>query len=422
MRLSRRTLLGSMAVTGAALAMPSIVRAQEDESFWDGLTRGRMMRDTDQQGNTATAKSLVDTIEPILSYDTAYNLQLAIQNHEQFIAAGGGWAAPSRETFGLSVGKSGKAVTQLKQRLMTNGDMPYEKRVSNDFDNSLDAALRAFQARHGLIINGQVDEPTFYALAVPVEYRLNQLRLNAMRIEQWAAALSDRYVVVNIPAAVVEAVENSQVVQRHNSVVGKVDRATPILNSKIFQVKFNPYWTVPKSIIEKDMIKYMNEDPEYLTKFKIRIFDGKGNEIPPTAIDWTTKDAVKYTFRQDPGGENSMGHCKIDFYNKHDVYMHDTPQKALFGENARFHSSGCMRCENIEELVAWLLRDNGGGWNPQSVLQAWDQGMREDIKLDVQVPIHTTYITAWANRQGSVSFRDDVYNFDAQGTVSFTDA
>ena len=95
----------------------------------------------------------------------------------------------------------------------------------------------------------------------------------------------------------------------------------------------------------------MNEDPEYLTKFHIRIFDGKGNEIPPDAINWQTTEAVKYTFRQDPGGENSMGHCKIDFYNPYDVYMHDTPQKALFGENARFHSSGCVRCENIDELV-----------------------------------------------------------------------
>ena len=302
---------------------------------------------------------------------------------------------------------------------MINGDMPLEKRVNDEFDAPLDAAVRLFQARHGLVINGQVDEATFYALAVPADYRLNQLRINAQRIDQWASALSDRYVAVNIPAATVEAVEGAQVVQRHNSVVGKVDRATPILNSKIFQVKFNPYWTVPKSIIEKDLIKYMNEDPEYLTKFKIRIFDGNGNEIPPTAINWQTTEAVKYTFRQDPGGENSMGHCKIDFYNKYDVYMHDTPQKALFGENARFHSSGCMRCENIEELVAWLLRDNGGGWTPESVMAAWEQGMREDIKLDVQIPIHTTYITAWANRQGTVSFRDDVYQFDAQGIVNF---
>ena len=199
-----------------------------------------------------------------------------------------------------------------------------------------------------------------------------------------------------------------------------VDRATPILNSKVHQVKFNPYWTVPKSIIQKDLIKYMNEDPEYLTKFRIRIFDGNGNELQPTDIDWSTDEAVKYTFRQDPGAENSMGHCKIDFYNPYDVYMHDTPQKALFGENARFHSSGCMRCENIDSLAAWLLRDNGG-WDLPTVQAAFEGGLREDVPLKVQVPIHTTYITAWANRQGSVSFRDDVYNYDAQGTVTFTD-
>jgi L,D-transpeptidase YcbB len=176
---------------------------------------------------------------------------------------------------------------------------------------------------------------------------------------------------------------------------------------------------VPKSIIEKDLIKYMNEDPEYLTKFNIRIFDGKGNEIPPSAINWQTTEAVRYTFRQDPGAENSMGHCKIDFYNKHDVYMHDTPQKALFDENARFHSSGCVRCEGIESLAAWLLRDNGG-WDVNSVQSAFTGGLREDVALKVQVPIHTTYITAWANRQGTVSFRDDVYQFDAAGVVNFS--
>jgi murein L,D-transpeptidase YcbB/YkuD len=410
-----------MATIGAGLAMPAIVRAEEN-SFWDNWNKDKALRNVDLDGNTLAAKALVDTIEPILSFDTAYNLQLAIQNYEAFIAANGSWDAPTRETFNLKLGDERRAVALLKRRLMINGDMPLENKVNETFDASLDAAVRLFQARHGLVINGKVDEATFYALSVPADYRLNQLRLNAQRIEQWASALSDRYVVVNIPAAVVEAVEGAQVVQRHNSVVGKVDRATPILNSKIFQVKFNPYWTVPKSIIEKDMIRYMNEDPEYLTKFNIRIFDGNGTEIPPSAINWQTTEAVQYTFRQDPGSENSMGHCKIDFYNKYDVYMHDTPQKALFGENARFHSSGCMRCENIEQLVAWLLRDNGGGWTPDSVLSAWAQGMREDIKLDVQVPIHTTYITAWANRQGTVSFRDDVYQFDAAGIVTFSDA
>lgn len=422
MRLNRRNLLTSMATVGAGLAMPSIVHA-EDNEFWDVFNKERSIKNVDTEGNTATAKALIDTIEPILSVDTAYNLEAAIANYEAFVQANGNWDEPVRETFGLKLGDKRKAVGGLKRRLMINGDMPLEKKINDEFDSGLDAAVRLFQARHGLIINGQVDEATFYALAVPADYRLSQLKLNAQRIQFWSQSLSDRYVCVNIPAATVEAVEGSQVIQRHNSVVGKVDRATPILNSKIFQVKFNPYWTVPRSIIEKDLVRYMNEDPEYLTKFKIRIFDGKGNEIPPNSLDWSSAtDPLRYNFRQDPGGENSMGHCKIDFYNKHDVYMHDTPQKALFGENARFHSSGCMRCENIEELVAWLLRDNGGGWDTQSILAAWDQGMREDIKLDVQVPIHTTYITAWANRQGTVSFRDDVYQFDAQGITNFSDA
>ena len=419
MRLSRRELLSSAAGFGASLALPQIVRGQEDLSFWEEVRHGRMVRNTDREGNTATAQSLVDTIEPILSYDTAYNLQLAIQNYEQFVAARGTWDLPVQEWFGLSLGKSRRVVRDLKVRLMINGDMAPEERISDTFDDKLDAAVRLFQARHGLIINGTIDEPTYYALNVPTDYRLNQLRLNAMRIEQWASALSDRYVVVNIPAASIEAVEASQVHQRHLAVVGKVDRATPILNSKVHQIKFNPYWTVPKSIIRKDLIKYMNEDPQYLTKFNIRVYDGNGNEVQPFEIDWSTDEAVQYTFRQDPGAENSMGHCKIDFYNPYDVYLHDTPQKALFGENARFHSSGCVRVEGVDQLVAWLLRDNGG-WDVGAVQAMFSSNETMEVPLQNQVPIHTTYITAWANRQGTVSFRDDVYGHDAAGVVNFS--
>jgi len=402
-----------MATVGVGLAMPSIARA--------GFFGGDDNKKVDTDGNTANARALIDTIEPILSYDTAYNLQAAIQNYEAFIHRNGNWEDPTRETFGLKLGDKRKAVGALKRRLMINGDMPYDQKINDEFDSQLDAAVRLFQARHGVVITGQVDEATFYALAVPAEYRLNQLRLNAMRIQQWADALSDRYVVVNIPAATIEAVEASQVVQRHTAVVGKVDRATPIMNSKVHQVKFNPYWTVPKSIIAKDLVRYMNEDPEYLTKFRIRILDGKGNEVSPTAIDWSSAtEPVKYTFRQDPGGENSMGHCKIDFYNKFDCYLHDTPQKTLFGENARFHSSGCVRVDQIDTLVTWLLRDNGG-WDQPTVNATFESNESMNVALKVQVPLHTTYITAWANRQGTVSFRDDVYQFDAQGITSFSE-
>jgi murein L,D-transpeptidase YcbB/YkuD len=420
MSTSRRGALALLAGTGAVFAFGRSSFAQQDGElgFWEELRNGRMVRDTDRAGNTATAQGLVDTIEPILSFDTAYNLQLAIRNYEAFVTARGSWDLPREDWLGLTLGKNRRAVGDLKRRLMINGDMQVEKRIDDTFDDRLDAAVRLFQARHGLLINGQVDEPTYFAMSVPTDYRLNQLRLNAQRIEQWAAALSERYVVVNIPAASVEAVEASQVVQRHTAVVGKADRATPILNSKVFQVKFNPYWTVPKSIIRKDLIRYMNEDPEYLTKFRIRIFDGRGNEVLPSAIDWSTEEAVSFTFRQDPSAENSLGRCKIDFYNKYDVYLHDTPQKALFGENDRFYSSGCVRVENVDQLVAWLLRDNGG-WDLSGVNAMFDSGETSEVPLKVQVPIHTTYITAWANRQGTVSFREDVYAHDAAGVVRF---
>jgi murein L,D-transpeptidase YcbB/YkuD len=320
--------------------------------------------------------------------------------------------------YGLIVGNSRQSVVSLKRRLMSSGDLAPADRVDDQFNEDTDRAVRNFQARHGLIVNGQVDEPTFYALNVPAETRLNQLRLNLLRVEGLASKLSDRYVVVNIPAATIEAVESGTVAQRHTAVVGRIDRATPIMASKIHQINFNPYWHVPKSLIEKDLTKYMQEDPEYLTKFRIHIYDGKGNEISPTQIDWTTNEAVNYSFRQEPGGENSMGHCKINFFNPYDCYLHDTPAKSLFAENARFHSSGCVRVDAVNELVNWILRDNGD-WDQSRVDSTFASNERLDVKVKVQVPLHTTYITAWANRQGTVSFRDDVYQFDAEGKVVF---
>ena len=420
MRLNRRNLLRSLALAGASAALTAAARA-EDESIWDMFARNRVLREVDQGGNTAAAQALIETNEPILSFDTAYNLQLAISQYEPFVAAGG-WEEIPQEAYNLSIGKGSKAVINLKRRMMSSGDMAVVDNVDDMFDEHTDAAVRSFQARHGLIVNGQVDEPTWYAMSVPAQTRLNQLYLNFQRVQTMAANLTERYVVVNIPAATIEAVGGGMVEQRHTAVVGRVERATPILASKIHQINFNPYWHVPKSLIERDMTKYMQEDPEYLTKQNIHIYDGNGNEISPTTIDWTNPaQAAQYMFRQEPGAENSMGHCKINFSNPYDVYLHDTPTKALFGENARFHSSGCVRVEGVNQLVNWILRDNGD-WDQPRVDATFETNERLDVQVKSPVPIHTTYITAWANKQGTVSFRDDVYQFDAQGKITFEEA
>jgi murein L,D-transpeptidase YcbB/YkuD len=408
-----------MALAGAAAALPTGARAEE--SIFDMFGRNRVLREVDQAGNTSAAQALIETNEPILSFDTAYNLQLAISQYEPFVA-NGGWEEIPQEAYNLSVGKSGKAAIQLKRRLIQSGDMPFVDNVSDTFDQSADAGVRAFQARHGLIVNGLVDEPTWYAMNVPAQTRLNQLYLNAQRVQTMAANLTDRYVVVNIPAATIEAVNGGMVEQRHTAVVGRVERATPIMASKVTQINFNPYWHVPKSLIQQDLTKYMQEDPQYLAKQNIHIYDGKGNEIAPETIDWTNiGQAVNYMYRQEPGAENSMGHCKINFFNPYDCYLHDTPTKALFGENARFHSSGCVRVEGVNQLVNWLLRDNGD-WDQARVDQTFESNERLDVDCKARVPLHTTYITAWANKQGTVSFRDDVYKFDEQGKVTFEQA
>lgn len=420
MRLNRRSLLRYTAVAGASLALPALARGQE--SVFDMMSRGNVLRNVDKDGNTAAAEALIATNEPILSFDTVYNLQLAISQYEPFVA-NGGWEEIPQEAFRLSIGKSGEPVIALKRRLISSGDMVLVPNVNDLFDEATDRGVRSFQARHGLIVNGQVDEPTWYAMNVPAATRLQQLYLNFTRVQNMAATLSPRYVVVNIPAATIEAVNDGMVEQRHTAVVGRVERATPIMASKISQINFNPYWHVPKSLVRQDLTKYMQENPNYLTEQNIFIYDGSGNKIDPQSINWVNiSDAeVNYMYRQEPGAANSMGHCKINFYNPYDCYLHDTPTKALFGENARFHSSGCVRVDGVNQLVNWLLRDNGD-WDQNKVDSTFASLQRLDVECKARVPIHTTYITAWANRQGTVSFRDDVYEFDAQGKVSFEQA
>nr|MBF0683129.1 L,D-transpeptidase family protein [Pseudomonas sp.] len=408
------------AMAGASLALPTMARGQE--SFFDMMNRGNVLRNVDKDSNTAAAEALIATNEPILSYDTLYNLQLAISQYEPFVA-NGGWEEIPQESFRLSIGKSGAPVIALKRRLISSGDMVLVPNINELFDEATDRGVRTFQARHGLIVNGQVDEATWYAMNVPAATRLQQLYLNFTRVQNMATNLNPRYVVVNIPAATIEAVNDGMVEQRHTAVVGRVERATPIMASKISQINFNPYWHVPKSLVRQDLTKYMQENPNYLAEQNIFIYDGSGNKVDPATINWANiSDAeVNYMYRQEPGAANSMGHCKINFYNPYDCYLHDTPTKALFGENARFHSSGCVRVDGVNQLVNWLLRDNGD-WDQNKVDMTFESLQRLDVECKARVPIHTTYITAWANRQGTVSFRDDVYEFDAQGKVSFEQA
>jgi murein L,D-transpeptidase YcbB/YkuD len=226
--------------------------------------------------------------------------------------------------------------------------------------------------------------------------------------------------MVNIPGAQVEAVENGVVELRHTAVVGRPDRPSPELKVKALAVNFNPFWTVPASIVRKDLIPRMQQHPNYLAKNHIRIYDPHGNELQADQINWYSDDATHYMFRADPGAVNPLGVVRINIANKDGVYMHDTPEKNLFGEDERFDSSGCVRVQNVRELVDWLLQDNGG-WDRNRIDQVIRSGQRLDVKLTRPVPVYWVYITAWANPDGVVQFRPDIYDKDGLGQIAALD-
>ncbi|MDP4594579.1 MAG: L,D-transpeptidase family protein [Beijerinckiaceae bacterium] len=361
----------------------------------------------------ADARLRVRRIEtPLLTQQTIVGTQQAIQQYQQIVARGGWGTVPQGRT--LKLGSRGGAVAALRARLVASGDLGGQAASSQTYDSYVEAGVRRFQSRHGISTTGVASRQTLKELNVPVDARLRQLELNLVRLRSYSGDLGSRHVIMNIPAATVETVENGRIMTHHVAGVGKIDRQSPIMQARALAVNFNPFWTVPASIIRKDLIPKMQKDPNYLTENKIRIFDRAGTEIQPQQVNWNSMEATKYCFRQDSGGDiNSLGFVRIDIANKHGVYMHDTPSKGIFGDDYRFVSSGCVRVQNVRDFVAWLLKSQGG-WDRDRIDEAIRSGKQETIRLSPNVPVYWVYVTAWAN-DGIVQFRDDVYRRDQPG-------
>ncbi|WP_350334506.1 L,D-transpeptidase family protein [Coralliovum pocilloporae] len=410
--LDRRAFVTGLAA-GSATLLSSAAQAENPVTVF--LKNNRRSAWSQGFDPNRDVRSEVLGAEPVLSHEAGVFIEQAVARYS-YIVQKGGWPAVPHGAR-LRLGSRHRNVPQLRQRLIASGDMAPGADVNDVYDAEAAMAVRRFQARHGIRDDGVVREATYRALNVPADVRLNQLQTNLVRLRAMSGFLGDRFVMVNIPAAEIEAVEQRAVYSRHVAVVGKIDRQTPILNSKIHELNFNPYWHVPKSIIRKDLIPKMQQDPQYLLRNKIFIYDWKGNLLDQNSIDWHTDEATKYLFRQDPGSENSLGSVRINFHNPHAVYLHDTPSQSLFGQNYRFHSSGCVRVHNVRDFVSWLLQPNGD-WNRARVDSAIGSGERLDVRIKEKTPLYMTYVTAWATRQGHVHFRPDVYNRDGLGALA----
>jgi murein L,D-transpeptidase YcbB/YkuD len=404
-RLSRRALFGATACVAFAVAVGTIpTRAEEqyaNQAEWP------------QSYETSPHMAVGRESTPILSSATVDATQAAIQKYQDIVARGGWTALPAGPE--LRVGSKSRAVQALRERLVASGDLDPVAGAGPVYDSFVEAAVKRFQARHGLSQTGVVNEATSTELNVPATARLQQLETNIIRLRAYSGDLGSRFVLVNIPAASVETVENGVVYSHHAAGVGKIDRQSPIMQTKATEINFNPFWTVPPSLIKKDLIPKMKADPNYLTDEKIRVFNKEGQEVPPSSIDWNTDEATHYKYRQDMGADlNSLGFVRINIANPYGVYMHDTPSKGIFGDDFRFVSSGCVRVQDVRDYVAWLLKDTPG-WSRDQIDAVIRSGDRLDVKLAQPVNVYWIYVTAWATPDGIVQFRPDIYQRDGAG-------
>jgi murein L,D-transpeptidase YcbB/YkuD len=346
---------------------------------------------------------------PSLEETTLARLSAAMLSYTVLQVQGGWPTLPANAK--LLPGSRGEEVMTLRRRLVITEDLSHDRIDGDVYDEELAAAVRHFQGRHGLEETGSVGPRTLAALNVPVGKRLRQLGASLDRLALMDFQPGQRYVVVNLPGAFAEVVDGDRVVRRHVVVVGKPDRPSPTLTTHITAVNLNPTWTVPLSILKKDIITRMRRDPGYVERMRMRVLDAQGREIDPRAVDWSSDRAPNFTIRQDSGAWNALGAVRIDMPNPYSVYMHDTSHKEHFSVDYRFQSSGCTRVEDPRALATWLLADTPG-WGRREIDAAIARGERLDLRLARKVPVAWVYLTGWVTRDNVIHFRDDVYGHD----------
>ena len=339
----------------------------------------------------------------------------AIERYEKIVASGGWPAVPPGRM--MRAGDDDERVPVLRKRLRISGDMPAKGQYydSQTFDAELEAGVKRFQVRNGVRQTGRIEQSVYPILNITAAERLDQLKLNLDRLRALTqGGIEDRYVLVNVPAFQLEAVERHEVQMRHRVIVGRAERQTPDVRATIKALNFYPFWRVPESVAMLDLVPRLQKEPQYLENEGIRVFNGfNGPELDRQTIDWYSPQVASYKFKQDPGDKNALGLVRLDMANEHGVYMHDTPLKKLFEQRSRPFSAGCVRVQEVFQLAEWIARFEPGWEQPGRVQEVLGGGQALDLTLTRPLPIYFAYITAWAEPEtGRVQFRPDIYGRD----------
>jgi murein L,D-transpeptidase YcbB/YkuD len=384
----------------------------------DWLVKGRFedltavldkgLRDDDVTG-------ALDTLRPAQA--VYRGLKAAYETYRKIVDIGGWPAFPAGPK--LAEGSRGARVEVLRKILAATGDLPAVDPAGPPdlISADVEAAVSAFQRRHGLEPDGVVGAATASALGVSAAERLRQIRANLERWRWITQDLGRRYILVNVADFRLVVRESGGEALSMGAIVGRAYRQTPDFSGRLSTITLNPAWNVPPKLAREDLLPKIRKDPGYLHRLGFRVFAGWADgaaEIDPAAVDWSgvTEDNLAYKFRQDPGPQNALGRLMFLFPNKFDVYIHDTPERWLFDRTVRDFSSGCIRIEKPLDLAAYLLRDDPD-WTREKIAEAIGSRETRAIKVREPVAVHVLYWTAWIGEDGRAQFRRDIYLRDA---------
>jgi murein L,D-transpeptidase YcbB/YkuD len=295
----------------------------------------------------------------------------------------------------IKPGDTAASIVEIKKRLFKLEDFRGDT-LSHTYDNELVTAVTQFQTRNGLQETGLLDKVTITAMNVSPKTRIKQILVNMERSRWLPVRLNSDYLAVNIPEFQLHVYHADSLLWSCKVVVGQSIHQTTVFYGEVKYVVFSPYWNVPQSIVLKEIIPGIRKDTNYLQKHDMEI-TGYHGKIP--------------VVRQKPGPENSLGLVKFLFPNSYDIYLHNTPMKSLFGENARAFSHGCIRVVEPVKLATFLLKNNSE-WNAANMDLAMHSGKERYVTMKQKVPVFIAYFTAFTDRNGLLNFRKDIYNLD----------
>ncbi|WP_420979978.1 L,D-transpeptidase family protein [Chitinophaga sp. 30R24] len=310
-------------------------------------------------------------------------------------------------------GDSATVIAQVKRKLEAFGDLPNHD-SSGRFSVALDTAIRSFQARMGIKVDGIINKNVLDALNTPIQDRIQKVLLNMERLRWVPIEPSTDYIVVNIPEFKMHVYEKGKLAWSCNVVVGKPGTSTVVFTKELRYIVFSPYWNVPPGILTNEVLPGLRRGGStYLARQNMEIVGASGKPVAPGTINFSRYSGgnFPYTVRQKPGGKNSLGKVKFLFPNEYNIYLHDTPARYLFGENKRSFSHGCIRIQEPKHLAEWLLRDDPS-WTEQKIDDAMNADKEKYVTIKDKVPVFIVYFTAFVDSQGRLNFRDDVYGHD----------